>query len=178
MIIYRGVKNILFKQIDPLFKNTDDFHLDYGSGTSYAYEKSLAYEYCQFGRALKYSWVLQYTFIPKSTLTISLSSCVDEDCLDFGIFINGDVIKKKDLVKFAETNNYDCIYFEYDENDPHLLLTSLAKSEQLELICVELFSENQKVVDSLTKMKLQFDGQYFQVPLNKINEVDLILSNF
>lgn len=177
MIIYRGIKNILFKQIDPLFKNNDDFHLDYGAGTSYAYEKSLADEYCQFGRNLKFSWLLKYNFNPKNKLTISLSNCIDEDCLDFGVFINGDTIKKKDLVKYAENNNYDCIYFEYDENDPHILLTSLAVNSQLELLEIELFTENQKVVDKLKKLKLPFDGQYYQIPINKIQEIDLILSD-
>jgi hypothetical protein len=178
MIIYRGIKNILYKNIDPLFRNSDDFLLDYGAGTSYAYEKNLAEEYCQFGRSLKFSWLLTYEFLHKNPLYLNSSHTIDDDGFEFGVFIEGQVIARKNLAQYAAIKGHDCIIFEYDEMDPHVMLLSNCLTAQLELTQAEIFSETQEVVTALKKKKYHFDGQYFVIPLADLNLVDSLVSEF
>lgn len=176
MIIYRGVKNILFKNIHPLFRNDDDSLLDYGKATSYAYEKQLAQEYCEFGRHVRYSWLLTYEFTPKNPLTLTSYNTIDDDGFEHGVFFkDGTIVPRKNLADYAVKLGHDSIIFEYDENDPHIMLLENCTEDQLQLTEALLFSENQEIVTKLQKNKLAFDGQYFTIPLAKIKAFDHIL---
>lgn len=174
MLIYRGIKNILFKNINPLFRNEDDFLLDYGKATSYSYEKQLAQEYCD-GRNVRYAWLLAYEFTPKNPLRLTTYNTIDEQGFEDGVFFSGVVVPRKDLAAYASKLGHDAIIFEYDEEDPHVMLLDSCKEDQLTLVASELFTENQEIVNKLVKFKLPFDGQYFQVPLDKLKAFDHIL---
>ena len=58
MIIYRGLKNILFCQIDPFYIGSDDN--TYGLGTSYSLDINQAKDYCNFISVSSYGWILSY----------------------------------------------------------------------------------------------------------------------
>lgn len=175
MIIYRGVKDILFNKIDFLFKNSDMTFLDYGRGTSYSYERSLAEEYCSHNK--KFAWLKVCEFSPKNELHITTYDFLDD--VDFnseeGFFIESEHVPRNEIAQWATSHGYDSIYFEYDESDPHILL--LDNCDVPTLLELELHTENQEVVDKIKNFKFPFDGTIFKIPLNRIKEVDDLLNS-
>lgn len=174
MEIYRGVKDILFKNINHLFRNDDLTFLDYGQGTSYAYERRLAEDYFKLNK--NFAWLITSEFSPRHPMYIYPKDLVEEDNIDEGFFFDGKVIERNDIAEFAEDFNHDCIIFEYDDSDPHILLLRLANEPIIKE--VDLCTEKQEIVDALRKFKFPFDGTIYKIPLNKIKEVDEILENF
>lgn len=173
MKIYRGVQDIPYKEIDHNFINPDLTFCDYGPGTSYAYEKELTDDYVKTCK--DYAWLITAEFTPKNPLHIYPKQMMDEENMDEGFLIGGDAIDRNEISDYAQAKGYDCIIFEYDDSDPHILL--LPNADAVEVVSIELFTEKQEIVNKMKKFKLPFDGDTYQVPLNKTSKVDEILAD-
>ena len=177
MKIYRGVKNILFKNIQHLFKNKDPIFHDYGTGTSFSYEPELAKSHIDGFSC--HSFLLEYDFQPINMLEIMESNCVDDGVLDYGIFINGDIIKKKELSNYCIKNGYDSVLFCYDDYDTHLFISPIGKESQLTLKKVLLFSDNIVLKKKLQSLNfIEEEENYFLINPSSYKQIDEILSNF
>lgn len=170
MKIYRGLKDILFKNINPFHINKDNH--TYGEGTSYATERFLAEEYCNSICVKNYGWILTYSFNPKNPYYVKESDYVDLE--NFGestdMFYNKEIIDSKDFASLLRKDGYDCAIFDHDENDPHVLI--LDNNINLELDTIELFSENQEIVNFVSSFKIPFDGTNFIVPPDLLKIID------
>lgn len=175
MKVYRGIGSILYKSIDPYYTNNGD-HLVYGPGTSYSLDTEQARFYCT-SSSNGYGWVLEYDYNPKSVLELYEANFEDLDnmCLEqFNLIIEGETVVSKNLVEYAKSKKHDCVQFIYDEFDQHILII---EEKGLDLCSILLYVEGQELVDKIKKFKLKFDGEYFEVPLNLVNEIDEVLEN-
>jgi hypothetical protein len=75
MKVYRGLKDILHKNINPYHSNNTQN--TYGDGTSYATDRSLAEEYCNSICVKNYGWILTYNYEPKNPYYVTLKNYVD-----------------------------------------------------------------------------------------------------
>lgn len=174
MKIYRGLKDILFKNIDPFHQNESDH--TYGAGTSYADNRSLAEEYCNSICVKNYGWILTYTYEPQNPFYITEKNYVDLE--NFGsstdMFYNGTIINSTELATLLKNDGFDCAIFDYDENDSHILI--LTQNNSLELQEIELFTENQQIVNFLKTLMIPFDGTNFIIPNHLLVIIDDFLS--
>lgn len=176
MKLYRGLKDILFKTIDPYFKNESDEHLVYGKGTSYSKKLSLAEDYCQGN---KWGWLLTYSLTSGKEFQLNISNIEDEDTLcndTFYLNINNDKVLSKELSSHMKNLGYDYINFCYDEYDPHIIV--LTQNCKIELEEVKLWTQYQPIVDIIKKLNYPFDGEFFSIPLTDIPQIDNIISKF
>lgn len=176
MIIYRGVKDLLFKNINPLYKNEDLTFLDFGKGTSYSYKKELALDYVT--TCSNFAWFLSYEYSPKNELYIGKDSLMDDESynIDDGFFINGNFIERNEISDYANKHSHDCIYFDYDNSDPHLLL--LDSAECPVLIEVEFYTNNHKLIKELMNINFKFYDNKFKIPLSRTIEIDNLIEHF
>lgn len=169
MKVYRGLKDILFKNINPYHIN--DSEHTYGQGTSYAYEKSLAEEYCNSIVVKNYGWILTYNYEPKNPYYVSTKDFVDLD--SFGeytdMFYNQKIIKSSEFGSLLKQDNFDCAIFDYDENDSHVMILT---EGSLDLVEIELFTENQSLVDFLKELDIPNDGTNFIIPNHLLTIID------
>lgn len=169
MKIFRGLKDISFSKINPYHTNESDH--TYGSGTSYAELKSLAEEYCNSLCVKRFGWILTYEYNPSNPFYVSEKHFVDLE--SFGettdMFYKNTVIASNKLASLLRDDGYDCAIFDYDENDSHVLIL---KEGSLELEQIELFTEDQLIVNFLKTLNIPFDGTIFIVPINLIKIVD------
>lgn len=176
MKVYRGLKDIAFSNIDPFYINGDDH--TYGNGTSYAKERSLAEEYCNSMCVKNFGWILTYDYQPKNPFYVSESNFVDLE--SFGsctkMIYKDQVISSKDLADLLRNDGYDCAVFEYDENDAHVMI--LSNNNTLTLEEIELFTENQEIVDLLNSLKISNDGTNFIIKYNDLGKIDQLLTKF
>lgn len=178
MLIYRGIINLKFSQIDPLFKNSDDFLLDYGKGTSYAYERALAVEYA-FNYYAKYGWIVSYEFNPKNPLNLYEDNFVEDEFTGENlIYIDGDFLKKKELSSFANKKGFDCVIFDDPSQDPHIFLLDRVSPDQLILNEIEFFAKENELINALSKLNIRFYDNIASVSKNKIKNIDNILNQF
>lgn len=174
MKVYRGLGSILFKEINPFYKNNGD-HLVYGEGTSYSLDFEQARFYCESSISKGFSWILSYNYSPKNILKLYESNFENLDDLElekFNLIINNEKVISYNLSEYAKSNGYDCVQFIYDEFDQHVLILT---EQYLELESIKLFVEDQYLVDKILKFNYNFDGEYFDIPLNEINNIDEIL---
>ena len=96
-------------------------------------------------------------------------------CLDeFDLIFEEEVVISKNLSSWAKDKGFDCVKFDYDEFDQHILIIN--ESEDLELETIQLFAEKQEIVTNIKKLNIPFDGEYFTIPINRIEEVSDLLN--
>jgi hypothetical protein len=186
MKIYRGLKNLLIKHIDPLYRNNsaDAWHLTYGPGTSYAFDQKLAESYCLFGNQSNsdssFGLLLEYEFKAKNMFTINEKHFFDEEDNEAGFFIDNEFVCSKELAKNLSAKGYDSVDFDLLlPGFEHILILENCSEEQFELVSVKLSADENVCLQSLLKShNYVFDGKFYLVPLNKILETDELLAEF
>jgi hypothetical protein len=186
MKIYRGLKNILIKHIDPLYRNNsaDAWHLTYGPGTSYAFDQELAESYCLFGNQSNlessFGLLLEYEFKAKNMFTINEKHFFDEEDNEAGFFIDNEFVETKNLAQSLNAKGYDSLEFDLSSSGfEHILLLENCSTDQLELISIRLYADqNSSLQSCLIDANFVYDGSFYLVPLNKISELDKLLSKF
>lgn len=176
MKILRGIGSIKFQDINPYFKGQDLNNLVYGHATSYSLSEEQAKFYCESSQNKGFGWVLSYNYSPKNILYIYENNFIDLDnmCLDeFELIFDKEIVISKNLSSWAKEKGFDCIQFLYDEFDQHILIIN--ESDNLELENIQLFAESQEIVTIIKKLNLPFDGEYFTIPINIIEEVSDLL---
>lgn len=172
MKIFRSVRNIPISKVNPLFRNKENEFLTYGDGTSYSYEEELARDYSLLRADDKFSLFLTYEFTPKNMFNLYESHFIDPDYLEDGLLIRGESVNSYDLASYLSTNGHCSCYFELDHFS-HILLLENCSLDQLELIGIEVIVNDIIIREELEKV---LGTKNLIVPLNRIEEVDNILS--
>lgn len=188
MKLYRGICNLLFKQIDPYFKGNGKFN-SFGEGTSYAVDFEVGKMYAKGCSGDAFGFVLEYIASGINHFEVTPSDFLkqsDNDFMENGFYklkIDGKRITSNKLSEMIEKKGYNSILInESDSITTGKQLLILNENIILELESI-LFSINYPLGDffdeDFIKLELKMvEENLYEVPLSKILKLDEILNEY
>lgn len=169
MIIYRGVKDILFSKINPFHLNSS-FHT-YGAGTSYSESYEQATEYANIASIKKFGWVLEYLLVPQNPEYITEKNYLDLENFaeNTDLFYDNHVIESNQLSDLVRNKGHDCIIFDYDDSDGHVIVL---RESDLTLTNLMFITDDARIIKFLNQFELPKNDDYFVIPLELVPILD------
>lgn len=189
MKLYRGICNILFKDIDPYFKGSGEYN-SFGEGTSYAINRETAKIYAEgvlsndiFGFLIEYnsSNTNKYEVLPNNFLPQD-DSDFDEDGF-YLLEIEKKEIRSNKLSEIIKNLGYNSVEInESDQISTGQQLLVLDDSVKLELESIHFIVDADLVELSYEEFKniglKKIEENSYEVPFSKIKELDEFISEF